>query len=154
MVTADAGYYSQALENAVLEKGVKRVAVPNRNTRSVERKKKEHRWLSTFTNWRIFDALVNPSRTTPRRLRAGDDAPEGYRKDRVLGCVAEISDALKRSDQQRWSAMCVINARWALSHSAFADVTACRSAPDIGIVEFRASLACASKILSCTRELT
>src|SRR5271154_1357652 len=34
MVTADAGYYSQALENAVLERGVKRVAVPNRSTRS------------------------------------------------------------------------------------------------------------------------
>jgi IS5 family transposase len=39
MVTADAGYYSQALEHAVLEKGVKRVAVPNRNTRSMERKR-------------------------------------------------------------------------------------------------------------------
>jgi IS5 family transposase len=53
MVTADAGYYSQALENAVLEKGVKRVAVPNRNTRSVERKKKEHsRWFRNAQRWR------------------------------------------------------------------------------------------------------
>lgn len=53
MVTADAGYYAQALENAVLEKGVKRVAVPNRNTRSVERKKKEHsRWFRKAQRWR------------------------------------------------------------------------------------------------------
>jgi len=53
MVTADAGYYAQALENAVLEKGVKRVAVPNRNTRSAERKKKEHsRWFRKAQRWR------------------------------------------------------------------------------------------------------
>jgi len=53
MVTADAGYYSQALENAVLEKGVKRVAVPNRNTRSAERKMKEHsRWFRNAQRWR------------------------------------------------------------------------------------------------------
>ena len=53
MVAADAGYYSQALENAVLEKGVKRVAVPNRNTRSVERKKQEHsRWFRNAQRWR------------------------------------------------------------------------------------------------------
>jgi IS5 family transposase len=53
MVTADAGYYSQALENAVLEKGVKRVAVPNRSTRSVERKKMEHsRWFRKAQRWR------------------------------------------------------------------------------------------------------
>jgi IS5 family transposase len=53
MVTADAGYYSQVLENAVLNKGVKRVAVPNRNTRSVERKKQEHsRWFRNAQRWR------------------------------------------------------------------------------------------------------
>ena len=53
MVTADAGYYSQALENAVLEKGVEGLAVPNRNTRSVERKKQEHsRWFRNAQRWR------------------------------------------------------------------------------------------------------
>jgi IS5 family transposase len=46
LATADAGYYSQAQEQAVEQKGVKWVAVPNRNTRSAERKKKEHsRWF-------------------------------------------------------------------------------------------------------------
>jgi IS5 family transposase len=53
IVTADAGYYSQAQESAVLEKGVKRVAVPNRNTRSGERKKQEHsRWFRNAQRWR------------------------------------------------------------------------------------------------------
>jgi IS5 family transposase len=53
LVTADAGFYSQAQERAVQEKGVKWVAVPNRNTRSVERKKLEkHRWFKKAQRWR------------------------------------------------------------------------------------------------------
>src|SRR5246500_4037550 len=46
LATADAGYYSRAQEQAVEQKGVKWVAVPNRNPKSAERKKKEHsRWF-------------------------------------------------------------------------------------------------------------
>jgi IS5 family transposase len=53
LVTADAGYYSRAQEQAVEEQGVKWVAVPNRNTKSVERKKKEHsRWFKKAQRWR------------------------------------------------------------------------------------------------------
>jgi IS5 family transposase len=53
MATADAGYYSRAQEQAVEQKGVKWVAVPNRNTKSAERKKKEHsRWFKKAQRWR------------------------------------------------------------------------------------------------------
>jgi IS5 family transposase len=53
LATADAGYYSRAQEQAVEQKGVKWVAVPNRNTKSVERKKKEHsRWFKKAQRWR------------------------------------------------------------------------------------------------------
>lgn len=53
LATADAGYYSRAQEQAVEEKGVKWVAVPNRNTKSAERKKKEHsRWFKKAQAWR------------------------------------------------------------------------------------------------------
>jgi IS5 family transposase len=53
LVTADAGYYAQAHERAVQELGVKRVAVPNRNTRSVERKQLERsRWFKRAQAWR------------------------------------------------------------------------------------------------------
>jgi IS5 family transposase len=53
LATADAGYYSQAQEQAVEQKGVKWVAVPNRNTKSAERKKKEHsRWFKKAQRWR------------------------------------------------------------------------------------------------------
>jgi IS5 family transposase len=53
LVTADAGFYSQAQERAVQEKGVKWVAVPNRNTGSPERKKLEkRRWFKKAQRWR------------------------------------------------------------------------------------------------------
>ena len=53
LVTADAGYYAQAHEQAVQELGVKRVAVPNRNTRSAERKQMERsRWFKQAQAWR------------------------------------------------------------------------------------------------------
>jgi len=53
LVTADAGFYAQEQERAVKEKGVKWVAVPNRSTRSAERKKLEHsRWFKKAQRWR------------------------------------------------------------------------------------------------------
>jgi transposase, IS5 family len=53
LVTADAGYYAQSHELAITEMGVKRVAVPNRNTRSAERKTMEKsRWFKKAQAWR------------------------------------------------------------------------------------------------------
>jgi transposase, IS5 family len=53
LVTADAGYYAQAHEQNLHDMGVKRVAVPNRNTRSAERKKLERtRWFKKAQAWR------------------------------------------------------------------------------------------------------
>jgi IS5 family transposase len=53
LVTADAGYYSQAQQQAVEAMGVKWVAVPNRNTHSAERKKLEKsRWFKKAQAWR------------------------------------------------------------------------------------------------------
>lgn len=53
LVTADAGYYAQVHEQAVQELGVKRVAVPNRNARSAERKQLERsRWFKKAQAWR------------------------------------------------------------------------------------------------------
>lgn len=53
LVTADAGYYAQSHELAITEMGVKRIAVPNRNTRSAERKAMEKsRWFKKAQAWR------------------------------------------------------------------------------------------------------
>jgi len=53
LVTADAGYYAQTHEQAAEALGVKRVAVPNRNTRSAERKRLERMpWFKKAQAWR------------------------------------------------------------------------------------------------------
>ena len=53
LVTADAGFYSQAQERAIQEKGVPWVAVPNGNTSSLERKRFEKlRWFKKAQRWR------------------------------------------------------------------------------------------------------
>jgi IS5 family transposase len=53
LVTADAGYYSHKQERAVEEMGVQWVAVPNRSTKSVDRKKLEKsRWFKKAQAWR------------------------------------------------------------------------------------------------------
>ena len=53
LVAADAGFYSQANEKKVQEMGVRWVAVPNRSTRSGERRKLEkRRWFRAAQKWR------------------------------------------------------------------------------------------------------
>lgn len=53
LVTADAGFYSGRNETAVHDIGVKRVAVPNRSTKSAERlQHQKQRWFRDAQRWR------------------------------------------------------------------------------------------------------
>ena len=53
LVTADAAFFSADNEAAALEKGVKRVAIPHRSTKSAERKQlQKKRWFRTAQKWR------------------------------------------------------------------------------------------------------
>jgi transposase, IS5 family len=53
LVAADAGFYSAANEKALQEMGVQRVSVPNRNTRSEERRRlQKSRWFRRGQKWR------------------------------------------------------------------------------------------------------
>jgi IS5 family transposase len=53
LVAADAGFYSQANEKALEEKGVKRVSIPNRNTKSEARRiHQKQRWFKDGQRWR------------------------------------------------------------------------------------------------------
>ena len=53
LVTADAGFYSAKNEAKAQEMGVNRVAVPNRTTKSEERKKyQKQRWFKKAQKWR------------------------------------------------------------------------------------------------------
>src|SRR5271165_4968634 len=53
LVAADAAFYSIKNETAAKEKGVKRVCIPNRNTKSSERKREQKkRWFRNGQKWR------------------------------------------------------------------------------------------------------
>lgn len=53
LLAADAGFYSLANEKALAEQGVKRVSIPNRNTKSGARKKhQKQRWFKNGQRWR------------------------------------------------------------------------------------------------------
>lgn len=53
LVTADAAFFSQRNETAAGTRGVKRVAIPNRSTKSAERKQLEKkRWFRNAQKWR------------------------------------------------------------------------------------------------------
>jgi transposase, IS5 family len=53
LVAADAGFYSAANEKTLDQLGVKHVSVPNRNTRSPERRRmQKSRWFRRGQNWR------------------------------------------------------------------------------------------------------
>ena len=53
LVAADAGFYSAKNEAAAKAKGVKRVAIPNRSTKSLERKhEQKKRWFRNGQKWR------------------------------------------------------------------------------------------------------
>jgi len=53
LVAADAGFYSGKNEAAAKAKGVKRVCIPNRSTKSPERKREQKkRWFRNGQKWR------------------------------------------------------------------------------------------------------
>jgi transposase, IS5 family len=53
LVATDAGFYSSKNETAATQKGVKRVCVPNRSTKSAERKREQKkRWFRQGQKWR------------------------------------------------------------------------------------------------------
>jgi IS5 family transposase len=53
LVTADAAFFSQRNEAAARGRGIKRIAIPNRSTRSAQRKRLEKkRWFRNAQRWR------------------------------------------------------------------------------------------------------
>jgi IS5 family transposase len=91
LVTADAGYYSRAQEQAVEEKGVKWVAVPNRNTKSPDRKKKEHsRWFKKAQAWRTgCEGRISVLKRRHGLTRCRYRGSEGMKRWVGLGVMAD-----------------------------------------------------------------
>ena len=91
LVTADAGYYARAQEQAVEQKGVKWVAVPNRNTKSAERKKKEHsRWFKKAQRWRTgCEGRISVLKRRHGLTRCRYRGAEGMKRWVGLGVMAD-----------------------------------------------------------------
>ena len=77
LVAADAAFYSKVNEDRLHEMGVCRVAVPNRNTRSDERKRlQRRRWFKEGQRWRTgcegrISVSVRGRHLASRRARLG-----------------------------------------------------------------------------------
>ena len=91
MATADAGYYSQVQERAAQEQGVKWVAIPNRGTRSAERKAKEKsHWFKKAQRWRTgCEGRISVLKRRHGLDRCRYRGEEGMRRWVGLGVLAD-----------------------------------------------------------------
>ena len=91
MATADAGYYSQAQERAAQEHGVKWVAIPNRSTRSAERKAEEKsRWFKKAQRWRTgCEGRISVLKRRHGLNRCRYRGEEGMKRWVGLGVIAD-----------------------------------------------------------------
>jgi len=91
LVTADAGFYAQEQERAVKDKGVQWVAVPNRSTRSAERKKLEHsRWFKKAQRWRTgCEGRISVIKRRHGLSRCRYRGAEGMKRWVGLGVIAD-----------------------------------------------------------------
>jgi transposase, IS5 family len=111
LVAADAAFYSDKNEKAAKMKGVKRVCVPNRSTKSAERKREQKkRWFRQGQKWRTGSegrVSVTKRRHGLNRCRyKGDD---GMKRWVGFGVIADnlinIGGTLaKRSDEAKQAA--------------------------------------------------
>jgi IS5 family transposase len=90
-VVADAGFYSQANEEAAQTPGVKYVSIPNRNTRSEERRRWEkQRWFKQGQKWRTGCAdRISVVKRRHGLARCCYHGLEGMRRWVGLGVIAD-----------------------------------------------------------------
>jgi IS5 family transposase len=113
-VAADAAFYSDKNEKAAKMKGVKRVCVPNRSTKSAERKREQKkRWFRQGQKWRTGSegrVSVTKRRHGLNRCRyKGDDGMKrwvgfGVIADNLInigGTLAKRSDEAKQAAQSK-----------------------------------------------------
>jgi len=91
LVAADAGYYSRANEEAVKEMGVKYVSIPNRSTRSEERRKlQKRRWFKQGQVWRTgCEGRISTVKRRHGLARCRYRGMDGMRRWIGLGVIAD-----------------------------------------------------------------
>lgn len=91
VVAADAGFYSRANEEATQAMGVKYVSVPNRHTRSAERRRWEkQRWFKQGQKWRTgCEGRISVLKRRHGLSRCRYHGLEGMRRWVGLGVIAD-----------------------------------------------------------------
>ena len=91
LVAADAGYYSQAKEEAVEAMGVDYVSIPNRSTRSQERRKlQKRRWFKNGQKWRTgCEGRISAVKRRHGLARCLYHGMDGMRRWVGLGVIAD-----------------------------------------------------------------
>jgi transposase, IS5 family len=91
LVAADAGYYSRANEDAAKGMGVAYVSIPNRSTRSEERRKLEKRpWFKNGQKWRTgCEGRISALKRRHGLARCRYHGIEGMRRWVGLGVIAD-----------------------------------------------------------------
>ena len=91
MVAADAGFYSQANEKAAQTLGVRWVSVPNKNTKSKERKRLQHqRWFRSAQKWRTgCEGRISALKRRHGLRRCLYSGLDGMRRWVGLGVIAD-----------------------------------------------------------------
>jgi transposase, IS5 family len=91
MVAADAGFYSRENEQAVQEMGVAYVSIPNRSTRSEERRKlQKRRWFKNGQKWRTgCEGRISTLKRRHGLSRCRYRGMEGMRRWVGLGVIAD-----------------------------------------------------------------
>jgi transposase, IS5 family len=98
LVAADAAFYSAANEKALEARGVKRVAVPNRGTKSAARKKRQkEKWFKNGQKWRTgCEGRISVLKRRHGLNRSRYRGQEGMEKWVGLGVIADNLISLGR----------------------------------------------------------
>ena len=97
-MAADAAFYSAANEKALEEQGVKRIAVPNRGTKSeARRQKQKERWFKNGQRWRTgCEGRISVLKRRHGLNRSRYRGQDGIEKWVGLGVIADNLISLGR----------------------------------------------------------
>src|ERR1039458_2999967 len=90
LAAADAGFYSHKNETEAQEKGVQRVSIPNRSTKSPERKREQKkRWFRNGQKWRTgSEGRISVLKRRHRLNRSRYKGDDGMKRWAGLGVIA------------------------------------------------------------------
>lgn len=107
LVAADAGFYSAKNEAAAKARGVKRVCIPNRSTKSAERKREQRkRWFRNGQKWRTgCEGRISVAKRRHGLDRCRYKGSTGMRRWVGLGVVADnlinIGRVMEKQSRER-----------------------------------------------------